>query len=102
MTKDTPISIHKVQYSDHTCSGIEFTSDGKHLCVSDTSGKVIVYSWSSISSTQKLQNVDNLMYCIANTLYGQTFLYRTLCKERPEYTDVFFRLNDEKQKAKFF
>lgn len=81
------------------CTAIEFTMDGKHLCVSDLNGNVIVYNWSDSLVEQFQEN--NLMYCIAKSIYLQEYLYKVLCKELPEYNEVFSKLKDEKDKPYF-
>lgn len=90
-----------MQHTDHhKYSGLRFTLDGKNLCVIDTNGNIIMYTWADICpSTERAQ--DDLMYSIAKSLYGEQFLCRTLCKIRPEYKNIFTKLYDDKQKSYF-
>lgn len=93
VTKQVPILIYNVNNTNVKCSSIEFTNDGKHLCVSDINGNVIVYVWSD-SLVEQLED-NNLMYCIAKCIYSQEYLYKALCKELPEYNKIFSKLNEE-------
>jgi len=95
VTKFEPIFVQKMPDPNQKCSGIEFTSDGNHLCVSDISGKVVVYVLSNISPADEDEEHDTLVYAIAKIIYGQKYLSKKLLKERKEYVSAFNRLDYE-------
>lgn len=86
------VSIHKIQHPSNKLSNLAFTLDGKHICVSDISGTVLVYAWSNILSTENFQENNNLIYCIALSAYyliNEEHLINILCKERSEFSNIF-------------
>jgi len=83
------------------CTGLEFTSDGQHLCVSDISGKVMVYVLSNISSHDIDDEKYQLLYAIAKIIYGTKYLPSVLINERKEFAKVFIKLDYEKYGRKF-
>jgi len=102
VTKYDPIFVQKMPNPNQKCTGLEFTSDGKHLCVSDISGKVMVYVMSNILPHDKDQEQNNLVYSIAKIIYGQKYLPSILIKERKEFAEVFTKLDYETYGRKFF
>ncbi|KAL4083024.1 hypothetical protein QTP88_028354 [Uroleucon formosanum] len=101
VTKYDPIFVQKMPKPNQKCTGLEFTSDGKHLCVSDISGKVMVYVLSNISSHHKDDEQYQLVYAIANIIYGTKYLPSVLINERKEFAEVFIKLDYEKYGRKF-
>ncbi|XP_029341039.1 uncharacterized protein LOC100569472 [Acyrthosiphon pisum] len=101
VTKYDPIFVQKMPNPDQKCTGLEFTADGKHLCVSDISGKVTVYVLSNISSHDKDDEQYNLVYTIAKIIYGTKYLPSVLIRERKEFAEVFIKLDYEKYGRKF-
>jgi len=101
VTVNSPVLVHELpQFSESKCAHIEFTLDGKHVCVTDTDGRIVMYGWSDISTAAaavagEAREDRSLMRCIAKSLHGKKKLRRTLCKELPEYVDVFATLYDE-------
>lgn len=95
VTKYDPIFVQKMPNPNQKCTGLEFTSDGKHLCVSDISGKVMVYVMSNILPHDENQEQNNLLYSIAKIMYGQKYLPNVLIKERKEFAEVFTKLDYE-------
>ncbi|CAI6347422.1 unnamed protein product [Macrosiphum euphorbiae] len=86
---------------DQKCTGLEFTEDGKHLCVSDISGKIVVYVLSNISSHDKDDEHYNLVYAIVKIIYGTKYFPSVLIKERKEFAEVFSKLDYEKYGRKY-
>lgn len=101
VTKYDPIFVQKMPNPDQKCTGLEFTSDGKHLCVSDISGKVMMYVLSNISPHDKDEEQYNLEYTIAKIIYGTKYLPSVLINERKEFAEVFIKLDYEKYGRKF-
>lgn len=95
VTKHDPIFVQKMPDPDQKCSDIAFTSDGKHLCVSDIRGKIMVYVLSNISTPDEKNEQCNLVYAIAKILYVRQNMTNML-KERKEYAEAFIRLDYEK------
>ncbi|VVC33851.1 WD40/YVTN repeat-like-containing domain,WD40-repeat-containing domain,WD40 repeat,WD40 repeat [Cinara cedri] len=99
--KNALVSVHKIQHSGDKFSNMEFTLDGKYLCVSNVSGTVIVYAWSNVLSTRESQEEKTLMYCIAESVYymsGEELLIKQLSKERPEFGTYFSMLENNTEK----
>lgn len=97
-----PQSVYKSQRSDCKFTGIEFSSDGKHLCATDTGGRVVVYAWSDVPRPRAAATVERqtaaLVEVIVDTLHDQPRLSRSLSWERPVYAEAFSRRADEKAK----
>ncbi|XP_022164831.1 uncharacterized protein LOC111029898 [Myzus persicae] len=101
VTKYDPIFVQKMPNPKQKCTGLEFTADGKHLCVSDDRGKVMMYVLSNILPHGETEEQNNLVHAIAKIIYGGKYLPSVLIKERKEFGDAFVRLDYEKYGRSF-
>ncbi|KAF0750857.1 dynein intermediate chain 2, ciliary-like [Aphis craccivora] len=101
VTKYDPIFVQKMPNPHQKCSDIQFSPDGNHLCVSDISGKVMVYVLSNISPPDEYEEHYNLVYVIAKIIYGKKNFSDVLIKKNKEFAQAFNTVDFERYGRKF-